>query len=133
VYVQSTWLKSRAVMHKYPMRYGFVTDLLEEVSLCKYGGRPHCESLSRRWACGVWRAAHTCVCVWGGGGACAGADGRQGARTRPGERPPQALTQTPPAAPPNTPRARTNTQGARTTGARSRTRSARWRSALATP
>jgi hypothetical protein len=33
VYVQSTWLKSRAVMHKYPMRYGFVTDLLEEVSL----------------------------------------------------------------------------------------------------
>jgi hypothetical protein len=33
VYVQSTWLKSRAVMNKYPMRYGFVTDLLEEVSL----------------------------------------------------------------------------------------------------
>jgi hypothetical protein len=35
VYVQSTWLKSRAVMDKFPMRYGFITDLLEEVSLCK--------------------------------------------------------------------------------------------------
>jgi hypothetical protein len=33
VYVQSTWLKSRAVMDKFPMRYGFVTDLLEEISL----------------------------------------------------------------------------------------------------
>lgn len=35
VYVQSTWLKSRAVMDRLPMRYGFVTDLLEEVTLCK--------------------------------------------------------------------------------------------------
>jgi hypothetical protein len=35
VYVQSTWLKNRAVMDKFPMRYGFITDLLEEVSLCK--------------------------------------------------------------------------------------------------
>jgi hypothetical protein len=33
VYVQSTWLKSRALLDKFPMRYGFVTDLLEEVSL----------------------------------------------------------------------------------------------------
>jgi hypothetical protein len=33
VYVQSTWLKSRTVMDKFPMRYGFVTDLLEEISL----------------------------------------------------------------------------------------------------
>jgi hypothetical protein len=33
VYVQSTWLKSRAVMDRFPMRYGFVTDLLEEISL----------------------------------------------------------------------------------------------------
>ncbi|WIA41247.1 hypothetical protein OEZ86_004858 [Tetradesmus obliquus] len=41
VYVQSTWLKSRAVMDRFPMRYGFITDLLEEVSLCKYKGRPH--------------------------------------------------------------------------------------------
>lgn len=41
VYIQSTWLKSRTVMDKFPMRYGFVTDLLEEMSLCKYGGRPH--------------------------------------------------------------------------------------------
>lgn len=35
VYVQSTWLKSRAVMDKYPMRFGFVTDLLEQITLCK--------------------------------------------------------------------------------------------------
>eukprot|EP00882_Tetradesmus_deserticola_P033566 GHRQ01038358.1.p1 GENE.GHRQ01038358.1~~GHRQ01038358.1.p1 ORF type:complete len:104 (-),score=29.90 GHRQ01038358.1:184-495(-) len=35
VYIQSTWLKSRDSMGSFPMRYGFVTDLLEEVSLCK--------------------------------------------------------------------------------------------------
>lgn len=33
MYVQSTWLKNRVAMDKYPMRYGFVTDLLEEISL----------------------------------------------------------------------------------------------------
>lgn len=41
VYIQSTWLTNRAVMNKFPMRYGYVTDLLELVSLCKYSGRPH--------------------------------------------------------------------------------------------
>lgn len=40
VYTQSTWLRSRGSTDA-PMRYGWVTDLLEEVTLCKYGGRPH--------------------------------------------------------------------------------------------
>eukprot|EP00878_Enallax_costatus_P042634 GHUV01050057.1.p1 GENE.GHUV01050057.1~~GHUV01050057.1.p1 ORF type:complete len:104 (-),score=4.25 GHUV01050057.1:20-331(-) len=41
VYVQSTWLKNKDIMDKYPMRWGWVQDLLEEMTLCKYGGRPH--------------------------------------------------------------------------------------------
>lgn len=33
VYVQSTWLRSRGA--KAPMRFGWVIDLLEELTLCK--------------------------------------------------------------------------------------------------
>jgi hypothetical protein len=40
VYVQSTWLRSR-MEPNYPMRYQFVMDLIEELTLCKYKGRPH--------------------------------------------------------------------------------------------
>lgn len=34
VYVQSTWLRSRSAS-KMPMRFSWITDLLEEVTLCK--------------------------------------------------------------------------------------------------
>jgi hypothetical protein len=34
VYVQSTWLRSRGALNT-PMRFGWVTDLLEHVTLCK--------------------------------------------------------------------------------------------------
>jgi hypothetical protein len=34
VYVQSTWLRTR-MEPNYPMRYQFVMDLIEEVTLCK--------------------------------------------------------------------------------------------------
>jgi L-gulonolactone oxidase len=40
VYVQSTWLRSRGNTNA-AMRFGWVTDLLEELTLCKYEGRPH--------------------------------------------------------------------------------------------
>ncbi|WIA09638.1 hypothetical protein OEZ85_009026 [Tetradesmus obliquus] len=40
VYVQSTWMRSR-LAPEYSMRYQFVLDLVEEVTLCKYKGRPH--------------------------------------------------------------------------------------------
>lgn len=40
VYVQSTWLRSR-MEPNYPMRYQFVMDVIEELTLCKYKGRPH--------------------------------------------------------------------------------------------
>ncbi|KAF8060339.1 GULLO1 [Scenedesmus sp. PABB004] len=40
VFLQSTWLRSRAAPG-YPMRYQFVADLVEELTLCKYDGRPH--------------------------------------------------------------------------------------------
>ncbi|WIA38074.1 hypothetical protein OEZ86_001443 [Tetradesmus obliquus] len=40
VYVQSTWMRSR-VGPLYQMRYQFVLDLIEELTLCKYKGRPH--------------------------------------------------------------------------------------------
>jgi hypothetical protein len=40
VYVQSTWLRSRGATNA-AMRFGWVTDLIEELTLCKYGGRPH--------------------------------------------------------------------------------------------
>lgn len=40
VYVQSTWMRSRAEPH-YSMRFQFVVDLVEELTLCKYKGRPH--------------------------------------------------------------------------------------------
>eukprot|EP00878_Enallax_costatus_P039822 GHUV01045739.1.p1 GENE.GHUV01045739.1~~GHUV01045739.1.p1 ORF type:complete len:480 (+),score=92.29 GHUV01045739.1:93-1532(+) len=40
VFLQSTWLRSRAVP-TYPMRYQFVVDLLEQLTLCKYKARPH--------------------------------------------------------------------------------------------
>jgi hypothetical protein len=40
VFVQSTWLKSRSAP-QFAQRYGFVLDLLELVTLCKYQGRPH--------------------------------------------------------------------------------------------
>lgn len=40
VFVQSTWLKSRAAP-QFAQRYGHVLDLLELVTLCKYKGRPH--------------------------------------------------------------------------------------------
>jgi hypothetical protein len=41
VYVQSTWLRSRATDGVYPMRYNYVQELLEHMTLCKYNGRPH--------------------------------------------------------------------------------------------
>lgn len=34
VYVQSTWLRSRQEPH-YDMRYQYIVDLVEEVTLCK--------------------------------------------------------------------------------------------------
>ncbi len=34
VFLQSTWLRSRAVPN-YPIRYQFVIDLLEQLTLCK--------------------------------------------------------------------------------------------------
>jgi hypothetical protein len=34
VYTQSTWLRSRG-QNDAPMRFGWVTDLLEEITLCK--------------------------------------------------------------------------------------------------
>lgn len=40
VYVQSTWMRSRLQPH-FNMRYQFVVDLVEEITLCKYKGRPH--------------------------------------------------------------------------------------------
>lgn len=40
VFVQSTWLRSR-MAPDYPMRYQFVLDLIEELTLCKFNGRPH--------------------------------------------------------------------------------------------
>lgn len=40
VYLQSTWLRSRAAP-KYPIRYQYVVDLIEELTLCKYHARPH--------------------------------------------------------------------------------------------
>jgi hypothetical protein len=40
VFVQSTWLRSREAVG-WPMRFGFVQDLIEEVTLCKFNGRPH--------------------------------------------------------------------------------------------
>eukprot|EP00878_Enallax_costatus_P001016 GHUV01001150.1.p1 GENE.GHUV01001150.1~~GHUV01001150.1.p1 ORF type:complete len:631 (+),score=62.78 GHUV01001150.1:321-2213(+) len=40
VYLQSTWIRSRAVPN-YPIRYQFVPDLIEQLTLCKYNARPH--------------------------------------------------------------------------------------------
>jgi hypothetical protein len=40
VFLQSTWLRSRGTPN-YPMRYQFVIDLLEQLTLCKYKARPH--------------------------------------------------------------------------------------------
>ena len=40
VFVQSTWLRSREAVG-WPMRFGFVQDLIEEVTLCKFNGHPH--------------------------------------------------------------------------------------------
>lgn len=40
VFVQSTWLRSRSADDA-PIRYQYVLDLLEELTLCKYNGRPH--------------------------------------------------------------------------------------------
>lgn len=34
VYIQSTWLRSTE-MWEYPMRYGYTTDLIELMSICK--------------------------------------------------------------------------------------------------
>jgi hypothetical protein len=34
VFVQSTWMRSRAALD-YPTRYQFVQDLIEELTLCK--------------------------------------------------------------------------------------------------
>lgn len=34
VYVQSTWMRSRDAPH-FPMRFQYVVDLVEEVTLCK--------------------------------------------------------------------------------------------------
>ncbi|KAI8475634.1 MAG: hypothetical protein J3K34DRAFT_517253 [Monoraphidium minutum] len=41
VYVQSTWLRSKAAPGGAPLKYGWIADLVEEMTLCKYGGRPH--------------------------------------------------------------------------------------------
>jgi hypothetical protein len=40
VFLQSTWLRSRGTPN-FPMRYQFVVDLLEQLTLCKYKARPH--------------------------------------------------------------------------------------------
>jgi len=40
VYLQSTWLRSRKAFD-YPIKYQFVMDLIEEMTLCKYNARPH--------------------------------------------------------------------------------------------
>eukprot|EP00878_Enallax_costatus_P000622 GHUV01000724.1.p1 GENE.GHUV01000724.1~~GHUV01000724.1.p1 ORF type:complete len:626 (+),score=75.62 GHUV01000724.1:267-2144(+) len=40
VYLQSTWIRSRAEP-TFPIRYQYVHDLIEQLTLCKYNGRPH--------------------------------------------------------------------------------------------
>jgi hypothetical protein len=39
VYLQSTWLRSTQAW-QYPMRYGYVPELIELMTLCKYNARP---------------------------------------------------------------------------------------------
>jgi hypothetical protein len=48
VFLQSTWLRSRGASN-HPMRYQFVVDLLEQLTLCKYKARPH------------WVSVHACA------------------------------------------------------------------------
>jgi hypothetical protein len=47
VYLQSTWLRSRGAPG-YPNRRGYVMDVIEQMTLCKYDGRPH-------WGKNFWR------------------------------------------------------------------------------
>ncbi|GBF95066.1 hypothetical protein Rsub_07567 [Raphidocelis subcapitata] len=41
VHVITMLTKSRALSYSLPAKFGFVHDILEQMSLCKYGGRPH--------------------------------------------------------------------------------------------
>jgi len=41
VYLQSTWLRARKNIATKPIEQQYVLDLIEEVTLCKFGGRPH--------------------------------------------------------------------------------------------
>jgi hypothetical protein len=47
VYLQSTWLRSRNAPG-FPNRRGYAMDLIEQLTLCKYDGRPH-------WGKNFWR------------------------------------------------------------------------------
>jgi L-gulonolactone oxidase len=47
VYLQSTWLRSR-MAPGFPNRRGFALDVIEQMTLCKYQGRPH-------WGKNFWR------------------------------------------------------------------------------
>jgi hypothetical protein len=53
VFLQSTWLRSRGTPN-FPMRYQFVVDLLEQLTLCKYKARPH-------WVSKAWYRHHNAV------------------------------------------------------------------------